>query len=184
MTVYRNAGHCIARIMSIETNTCTPQSAWQRRYQSGFPETVEGTSGLTQEERLTQDSMTRSLVRRQLSVQHWHALIAKYSINQGEVNWSCDWLGGWLCRQLGDRYSRQFIEMAVYTWANPAKRNPEAERQGVYDPARWDDGIGQSTAYERRRAVQKELGGLIDEAHATVTALLVLHGLRLGGTAC
>ena len=64
MSIYRDAGHCIARCMSIETNDGTAKSGWQMKYQSGFPEERGSGSGLSAEERLTQDAMTRHLLHR------------------------------------------------------------------------------------------------------------------------
>src|SRR5690554_1946412 len=93
MSVYRDAGHCIARCMSIETNDGTAKAGWQMKYQApGWPEIVSSGSGLSPEERLTQDAMTRGMLHRELTDLQWHALVAKYSINDREVAESVRWL--------------------------------------------------------------------------------------------
>src|SRR5690606_41227701 len=94
MSVYRDAGHCIARVMSIETNTCTTQSAWQKRYQSGFPELPTAGSGLSAEERLTQDAMTRALIHRELHPHQWPARWARTSTTGGGGVGPAGTLGG------------------------------------------------------------------------------------------
>ena len=83
--IYKDAGHCIARVMSIETNDGTAKAGWQMRYQTGFPEERGAGSGLSAEERLTQDAMTRGMLHRELTELQWNVLVAKYSINDREV---------------------------------------------------------------------------------------------------
>ena len=167
MTVYRDAAHCIARVMSIETNTCTAQSAWQRRYQSGFADLPGEGSGLSAEERLTQDAMVRSLLHRLLSQEQWHALVAKYSINETEVRESIRWL---VVRVAGPAH-HLFKMKAVMAWAVPARsrRLPE----GFYVLHSWDnDGTPESTLRRWRGGVNRWLGGQVDDAHASVEVIL------------
>ena len=172
MTVYRDASHCIARVMSIETNTCTAQSAWQRRYQSGFVDLPGEGSGLSAQERLTQDAMVRSLLRRGLSREQWHAVVAKYSVNEAEVRESIRWL---VARVVSPAH-HLFKMKAVMAWAVPARsrRLPE----GFYVLHSWDnDGTPESTLRRWRGGINRWLGDQIDGAHARVETILEVSGL-------
>ena len=171
MTVYRDAGHCIARVMSIETNTCTAQAAWQRLYESGFPEVPEAGSGLTAEERLTQDAMTRALLHRNLPKAQWHALVAKYSINDNEVRDSIRWL----IRNVETPAHHLFKMKAVTAWAIP-RRLPDA----FYVLHSWDnEGIPDYTLRRWRSKVFAQLNDWVSEGHKSVEALLEDNGLLI-----
>lgn len=175
MSVYRDAGHCIARVMSIETNTCTPQSAWQKRYQSGFPELPPPGSGLSAEERLTQDAMTRALIHRELHPHQWAAIVAKYSINEWEVIAAV----GYLVRQVESPAHQLFVTKAVTAWAVP-RRLPES----FYLLHTWDnEGTPDRTLRRWRGSVNRWLNDRVDEAHGVVEVLLKLNGLLIGEAA-
>lgn len=164
MTVYKDAGHCIARVMSIETNTCTAQSAWQKLYESGFPEIPEAGSGLTAEERLAQDAMTRALLHRNMPKVQWHALVAKYSINNHEVAESVRWL----IRELNVPAHHLFKMKAVTAWAIP-RRLPDA----FYVLHSWDnEGTPDYTLRRWRSKVFNQLNDLVSEGHKAVESLL------------
>lgn len=173
MAVYRDAAHCIARIMSIETNTCTAQSSWQRLYDSGLQEAPPPACGLTAEERLTQDAMTRAKVRRKLNDAQWHALVAKYSINEYEVSESIRWL---ICRVETPAH-HLFKMKSVMAWAVP-RRLPAA----FYNLSTWDeDGKPESTLRRWRIGVNGWLNRHIDDAHKSIETLLEDEGLLIGG---
>lgn len=169
MTVYKDAGHCIARCMSIETNDGTAKSGWQMRYQSGFPEERGDGSGLSAEERLTQDAMTRGMLHRELTDLQWYVIVAKYSINDREVAEAVRWL---VPRVVSPAH-RLFVTKAVTAWAIP-KRLPEA----FYVLHTWDaDGTPDSTLRRWRGGVCKWLGAHTDSAFKATEQLLMDHGL-------
>lgn len=88
MSVYRDAAHCISRVMSIEIHDGIKKASWQRTYKATFDDELSGGSlrdDLSPEERLTQDSMTRATLKRALPEIQWQALMGKYSINRNEV---------------------------------------------------------------------------------------------------
>ena len=135
--IYKDAGHCIARVMSIETNDGTAKAGWQMRYQTGFPEERGAGSGLSAEERLTQDAMTRGMLHRELTELQWNVLVAKYSINDREVADAVRWL----ILRVESPAHRLFVTKAVTAWAVP-KRLPAA----FYVLHSWDsDGTPDST---------------------------------------
>lgn len=171
MSVYKDAGHCIARVMSIETNTCTAQSAWQKLYDAGLPKVLGASSGLSAEERLTQDAMTRALLRRDLPKVQWHALVAKYSINNHEVADSVRWL----IREVATPAHHLFKMKAVTAWAIP-RRLPDA----FYTLHSWDnDGTPDYTLRRWRRNLFKWLDDQVNRAHITVDTILEEHKLMI-----
>lgn len=172
MTVYRDAAHCIARIMSIDTNTCTAQSGWQRLYRSGCDEVIPAGCGLTAEERLTQDAMTRSRVKKMLPQSQWYAIVAKYSINTGEVEDSIVWLAA----HLGSLPAHHLFRLkATAAWAVP-----RGYPKDFYEIHTWDaDGTPDSTLYRWRSLVNRELGRLTNEAHKSVQLVLEYKELAM-----
>ena len=184
MTVYRDAAHAISRIMSIETIDGTKKSSWQSKYQSGF---VEGCAPanpcpLSDGERLTQDSMTRGAIHRALPPDLWHALVAKYSINDVEVAESVRYL---IPRVVTPAH-HLFRMKAVTAWAIPKKRGVQegvkTSRRGLpdafYDVNSWDaDGTPESTLRRWRVVTRKWLDSRVDEAFKIVGAHLTEKGL-------
>lgn len=169
MAVYRDAAHCIARVMSIETNTLTAQAAWQRRYQSGFVGEVKGSSGLSAEERLAQDAMVRALLRRKLSKVQWHAIVARYSINDLEVAESIRHL----VIAVETPAHHLFKMKSVAAWAVPT-RFPAA----FYVLHSWDnEGTPERTLRRWRSGVYRWLHARVDEAHVVVEGVLQECGL-------
>lgn len=171
MSVYKDAGHCIARVMSIETNTCTAQSAWQRLYDDGMMEVRKAGCGLSAEERLTQDAMTRALLRRELPKAQWHALVAKYSINNHEVAESVRWL----IREVVAPAHHLFKMKSVTAWAIP-RRLPDA----FYTLHSWDnDGTPDYTLRRWRRTVYKWLDTRVSDAHESINTILEQNKLLI-----
>lgn len=179
MSVYRDAAHAISRIMSIETIDGTKKSSWQSQYTSGF---VEGAAPanpcpLSAEERLTQDSMTRGMIRRELSADLWNALVAKYSINTAEVAESVHYL---VPRAVTPAH-HLFRMKCVTAWAIPKKRGVQdgakTSRRGLpdafYDVSGWDsDGTPEGSLRRWKHITFGWLNGRVEEAFQQVTVLL------------
>jgi hypothetical protein len=75
MTVYRDAAHCISRVMSIEIHDGTKKADWQRRYKPGFDDELPRDSledGLSPEERTLRRwrSITKRWLDEQVSAAH------------------------------------------------------------------------------------------------------------------
>ena len=170
MTVYRDVGHVIARVMSIETIDGTKKAGWQRRYQAGFPESRIGDgSGLTAEERLTQDSMTRAALHRELPELAWRVLVAKYSINDVEVAQAVHWL----VPRVGCPAHHLFRTKCVTAWAIP-RRLPDA----FYVLHSWDAaGTPERTLRRWRQVANRWLEDRIDEAFRASLPILQERGL-------
>ena len=176
MTVYRDAQHVIARVMSIETIDGTKKAGWQQRYQAGYPDSVGGAGGgLTEEERLTQDSMTRAALHRELPEMAWHVLVAKYSINDREVLASIQWL---IPRVVCPAH-HLFKMKCVTAWAVPRRLPPE-----FYVLHTWDcDGTPESTLRRWRLVVRRWLDERVDMAFKQATPILEASGLIISEAA-
>lgn len=179
MSVYRDAAHAIARIMSIETIDGTKKASWQRQYESGF---VEGSAPanpcpLSDGERLTQDAMTRSMIHRSLAPELWNALVAKYSINDVEVVESVQYL---VPRAVTPAH-HLFRMKCVTAWAIPKRRGvhdgAKTSRRGLpdsfYEVQTWDaDGTPEGSLRRWKHITVGWLNGRVDEAFRQVTVLL------------
>ncbi|TRO38571.1 hypothetical protein EQ832_12000 [Pseudomonas sp. ALS1131] len=180
MTVYKDAGHCIGRVMSIEMHDGTAKAPWQRKYQAGFEGIVAEsvTDGLSPEERTTQDAMTRSMLKRSLPPAQWHALVAKFSINENEVRDSASYLTA----NVVTPAHHLFRTKCVMAWVVPERRNrlPAA----FYQIHTWDaDGTPDRTLRRWRSITKRWLDDQVNAAHATVETLLDQNGLLLERTA-
>lgn len=175
MCVYRDAKQAIARIMSVETIDGTAKAGWQMAYQSGWPELRGSGCGLSEEERLTQDCMTRAMLHRDLPPESWHAMVARYSINDIEVAQSVHWL----VARVRCPGHHLFKVKCVTAWAIP-KRLPA----GFYELSSWDaDGTPEGTLRRWRADGKRWLNDRLDAAFMTTEALLQLNGLLMADAA-
>ncbi|WP_054908758.1 MULTISPECIES: hypothetical protein [unclassified Pseudomonas] len=179
MTVYRDAEHAIARIMSIETIDGTKKADWQRRYESGWQEEplAANPCPLSTEERLTQDAMTRALLHRELSQAHWNALVAKYSIDDIEVGDAVRWL----VPRVVTPAHHLFRTFCVTAWAIPPKRGVQAgaktSRRGLkpefYEIHRWDtDGTPEGSLRRWKHLTFRWLEDQVTEGIRSVSSIL------------
>lgn len=169
-TIYRDVSHVVARVMSIETIDGTAKAGWQQRYQAGFPEGRRGSGeGLTEEERLAQDSMTRAALHRALSPAAWHALVAKYSINDREVLEAVQWL----VARVEAPAHHLFKMKCVTAWAVP-RRLPAA----FYQLHTWDaDGTPEGTLRRWRCVVKQWLEARVEAGFQQALPVLEDAGL-------
>lgn len=175
MSVYRDAAHCIGRVMSIEIHDGTKKAGWQRRYKPGFDDELPGDSNgddLSPEERLTQDSMTRSMLKRSLSDLQWQALVGKYSINQNEVRDAA----AFLTPRVVSPAHYLFKTKCVMAWIVPERRN--GLPASFYVLHSWDaDGTPERTLRRWRSLTKRWLDDQVSAAHIAVEALLEERGL-------
>lgn len=188
MTVYRDAAHAISRIMAIETIDGTKKASWQRQYEPGFAEEPPASNPcpLSDSERLTQDSMTRSRVHKELSPVLWAALVAKYSINTNEVAEAVRFL---VPRAVTPAH-HLFRMKAVTAWAIPQKRGQQGVKHSTglpdsfYDVNTWDaDGTPDRTLRRWRSVTTQWLEDQVDQAFPEVTRLLQDNNLILKAAA-
>ncbi|MFJ3121058.1 hypothetical protein ACIPI6_31530 [Pseudomonas protegens] len=181
MSVYKDAGHCISRVMSIEAHDGTAKPAWQNRYKATIDdELLSGRldDGLTLEERTTQDAMTRALLKRVLAEEQWHALAGKYSINESEVQTAARYL---IPRVVSPAH-HLFKTKCVMAWMVPERRN--GLPSSFYQIHTWDaEGTPDRTLRRWRQITMRWLDDRVNQAHAVVEGLLEEHGLLLQSVA-
>lgn len=171
MTVYRDAAHAISRIMSIETIDGTKKASWQSQYNSGF---VGGSAPanpcpMSESERLTQDSMTRAALHRELPELAWQVLVAKYSINDVEVAQAIHWL----VPRIACPAHHLFRMKCVTAWAIP-RRLPAS----FYQLHTWDaDGTPERTLRRWRQDAKRWLEDQLDAAFCAAAPVLEQGGL-------
>lgn len=187
MTVYRDAGQAIARIMSIETIDGTKKGGWQAQYQSGWPELRGKGCGLTDMERLAQDSMTRAAVHRDIQAACWHVLVAKFSVNDNEVRDSIMWL----VSRVESPAHHLFKMKCVTAWAIPRRRGADdakTSRKGFpaafYELHSWDNNGTPEGTLRRWRAVTKNwLEDRVSDAFKAVEVVLQNEGVLISHAA-
>lgn len=170
MGIYRDTGHVIARIMSVETIDGTAKAGWQQRYQAGFPESRQGgEAGLSEAERLTQDCMTRAALHRELPELAWQVLVAKYSINDAEVARAVHWI----IPRVECPAHHLFKLKCVTAWAIP-RRLPAA----FYLLHTWDaDGTPEGTLRRWRAVMKRWLEDRVSDAFVLAEPILAERGL-------
>ena len=181
MSVYRDAAHCISRVMSIEIHDGTKKASWQRKYEATFDDGLLGgavSDGLSPEERLTQDSMTRATLKRALPEVQWQALVGKYSINQSEVRSAA----AYLTPRVVSPAHNLFKTKCVMAWMIPERRN--CLPASFYVLHSWDaDGTPDRTLRRWRSLTKRWLDDQVSAAHLAVEVLLEDHGLLLQAAA-
>ncbi|MBD1586708.1 hypothetical protein [Pseudomonas typographi] len=180
MTIYKDAGHCIGRIMSIEMHDGTAKAPWQRKYKAGFAELDRDVvdDGMSPEERTTQDAMTRAMLKRLLPEVQWQVLVAKFSINDNEVRDAA----AYLTPRVVTPAHFLFRTKCVMAWIVPERRNrlPPA----FYEIHTWDvDGTPDRTLRRWRAITKRWLDDQVNAAHLAVEGILTEHGLRLSEAA-
>lgn len=177
MSVYRDAAHCISRVMSIEIHDGTKKASWQRKYEATFDDGLPGgavSDDLSPEERLTQDSMTRTTLKRALPEVQWQVLVGKYSINQNEVRAAA----AYLTPRVVSPAHNLFKTKCVIAWMIPERRN--GLPASFYVLHSWDaDGTPDRTLRRWRSLTKRWLDDQVSAAHLAVEALLEDRGLLL-----
>tara|TARA_R110002124_G_scaffold85350_2_gene221412 strand:+ start:3206 stop:3724 length:519 start_codon:yes stop_codon:yes gene_type:complete len=172
--------------MSIETNDGTAKSGWQMRYvPPGYPELPPNPpSGLSAEERLTQDAMTRGMLHRELTRAQWFALVARRSINNAEVVEAINWLS----HNAVTPAHHLFRLKAVTAWVMPKRADGQTSTRSLPDAFyvlhSWDnDGTPEGTLRRWKCVTDKWLNESYRDAHEAVERLLVDHCLKVGEAA-
>lgn len=181
MSIYKDAGHCISRVMSIEIHDGTSKPAWQNRFKASADDellTSRIDDGLSPEERTTQDAMTRAMLKRTLADAQWHALAGKYSVNEGEVQEAARYL---IPRVVSPAH-HLFKTKCVMAWMVPERRR--GLPASFYEIHTWDaDGTPDRTLRRWRATTMRWLDDQVNAAHIVVESLLEENGLLLQSVA-
>jgi len=136
--------------------------------ESGWPE-LRGSSDLTAEDRLTQDCIARAILHKYMDAATWHAIVAKYSINDVEVGQSV----GWLIPRIDSPAPHLFKTKCTTCWAAPT-RLPDS----FYEVQSWDcDGNPDGTLRRWKSLTRKWLNERVNEAHEQVSSIMSFQGL-------
>nr|WP_298117399.1 hypothetical protein [uncultured Pseudomonas sp.] len=155
--------------MSIDTIDGTKNPGWQRHYQAGFPESRQGGEGLSADERLTQDSMTRAALHRELPMLAWQVLVAKYSVSDVEVLRAVHWI----VPRVECPAHQLFKMKCVTAWAVP-RRLPAA----FYQLHTWDaEGTPEGTLRRWRSVMKRWLEDRVGDAFVLAEPVLRQRGL-------
>ncbi|WP_297925774.1 hypothetical protein [uncultured Agitococcus sp.] len=86
LAIYRNEQHAIIRAIVLIPDYSSQY--WQQQYKSGYVEELtkkhSDLERLSKKDRLTQDSLCYSRIHRNLARGGFHAMVAKYAINEDE----------------------------------------------------------------------------------------------------
>lgn len=140
-----------------------------------------GYGGLSREEYFELDCMYRSLLRMSLQPRHWHALIARYSLDLNERGRAIKEVG----KVIATHAHQHFKFYAVLTWAEKQRPGAEGRRSSavlqsnIYDMTLWDDNHGtpERTRRHWRARIHEALDGNLDDAIAAACAVLDAEGL-------
>ncbi|AYN94410.1 hypothetical protein EAW52_10790 [Pseudomonas sp. LTJR-52] len=154
--------------MTVDAISLHAKSDWQNKYESGYEEgRSDNPCPLDRFDQLTQDSMARALLHRELSELHWAILSAKYSLNYMEVDAAIRYL----IPRAESPAHRLFITKAVFAWAVPKQRR--RVKESFYQLHTWDtDGTPESTLRRWRGQTNRWLENTLTEAYKRAGLLL------------
>lgn len=186
--IYRDALSAVVRALAAECIDSTAKQAWQRQYQSGWPESKSG-NALSAREMLDMDCMVHARLHRELSAQHWAVLVAKYSTHKTRKVESIHYLA----QVIVSPAPALFRDRAVTAWAIPQLKGADGKRSsdmivlpaGWYDMNNWDTEANPERTRQRWRAdIRKGLEAAVTDALSCAEQILVSEGVLVGREAC
>ncbi|WET08887.1 hypothetical protein P3S72_20600 [Pseudomonas sp. D3] len=177
MTVYRSAEHGIMRAMNVDSISLHKGAGWQNKYKPDAweAERADNPCPMDRFDQLTQDSMTRSLLRRVLAAQQWHVLVAHFMVDlDGSTQQHRMAAIAFLARSAPGKSHHLFRTKCVTAWATP--RLPEA----FMVLHTWDNAeppTPEKTLYRWRSDLRKWLESERDTAIASAWVVLSEAGL-------
>ncbi len=171
MSIYRNEQHATACAVGIDRLTTCGHSAWQDQHSSGFVEQLtsrpEAVDRLSLIERLTQDAMTRSMIKRKISHQSFLVLVAKYGADERERAKAINELAD----TLDSPAPAKFRRICVWAWSCVAFR------RGIRSKLMESGDKHRATLYRWRKSIGKQLDELEEAANRIVGPELQERGL-------
>ena len=177
MSVYRSAEHAIMRAMNVDSISLHKGAGWQSKYKpSGWKADIaDNPCPMDRFDQLTQDSMTRSVLRRVLKPQHWQVLVAHFMVDlDGSTQQQRVQAIAHLARSAPGKSHHLFRMKCVTAWATP--RLPEAFMV-LHTWDNEDTPTPEKTLYRWRSDMRKWLESERDAAIAS--AWVVLNEARL-----
>lgn len=156
MSAYRDERHAIACAVGIDRLAKCSHASWQDQYRSGFAEELtskpEETDQMTLIERLGQDAMTRTAIKRKVDHLAYLALVAKYGADETDRARAINELAETIESNAPAKLRRIFI----WLWASQAFRR--GLRSGIMEDAAH--GKHRSTLYRWRKEITGKLNNL------------------------
>ena len=175
MSIYRDEQHAAIRAVAVDAiSTCQP-AQWQQQYRSGFVEELtrraDDVEHLPAFDRLTQDCMTRALVKRTVARGAFYALVAKYSADEKERAAAIETLAD----LIQVKAPRRFVVVTIWSWASVAVRRGMIEQM-----VRAGDLSRRALMY-KRKAILEQLRAFEDGALSELSVVLKERGLTPSG---
>lgn len=147
--LYRNEHHAIASAINITSGSGCVSQAWQSQHKSGFVEDLTKTSSLeylTREERIYQNMMMRSNIKRNNSKAAFYALVAKYGQNESEKAHAINELVKLIAIDLCEKAKK----LLIWLWVVDGKK-----RHGVVEDVSKNltGELSRSTFFRRKKEV-------------------------------
>lgn len=177
MSVYRDAEHGVVRAMTLDAISLHKGAAWQGKYQPPGSQTGKSDNPcpLDRFDQLTQDAMTRSLLRRVLSPLHWNMLEAFYKVDSSKSLQQERALAiQYVARSAPGKAHWLFRQKCVTAWA--VSNLPE----GFMVLHTWDNldsPTPEKTLYRWRSDIRRWLKQELDKAFASAAVILDEAGL-------
>jgi hypothetical protein len=177
MTVYRDAEHGVVRAMTLDAISLHKGAAWQNKYHPpGWePGKSDNPCPLDRFDQLTQDAMTRALLRRVLSPLHWNLLEAFYKVdNSASLQQERARAISYLATAAPGKSHRLFRMKCVTAWA--VSNLPEAFMV-LHTWDNLDSPTPEKTLYRWRSDIRRWLKDEMDKAFQSAALILGEAGL-------
>ncbi len=190
--IYTSARAAIVSALATDAIDNTSKQAWQKLYRAGHddghdPATLSGVSHGTLS-RTDVDCWVHARLHSQLKPRHWDVLVGKYSTARERKKASIQAL----IPLVATPAPREFLGMAVYTWAIPKLAGAEGKRSSdvivleswFYDMNNWGDGgRPEQTRRRWRLGIRSVLEEMLKEAEQAAEQILLEEGLLLESAA-
>lgn len=186
--IYATTRAAVVSALAADAIDNTSKQAWQKLYQAGC---IDGKDMATLSKarngelsRMDVDCWVHARLHSNLKARHWDALVAKYSTNGERKKASIQAL----LPLVATPAPREFLGMAVYTWAVPKLAGVDGKRSTdlivlddwFYDMNNWGDGGRPEPTRRRWRAgIRSVLDEMVKEAEQEAEAILLQEGLLL-----
>lgn len=188
MSIYRDTLSAVVRALAADCIDSTAKQAWQKLYQSGYPE-ARGGCGLSPREMMDVDCLIHARLHRELPRLLWDALVAKYSTHKGR---KVDSIGR-LVAGMDSPAPQLFRYKAVTAWSIPQLKGVDGKRSSdmivlpaeFYDMNTWDTQASPERTRQRwRSGIRKALEDRVSEALFHAEQILLSEGVLMMRAAC
>ena len=186
--IYTSALAAVVSALAAECIDSTSKQAWQKLYRAGYEVGFDlatlARSCRGELSRCDVDCWVHARLHSQLKDRHWHVLLAKYSTHQERKKGAIQAL----IPIIATPAPRQFLGMAVYTWAIPKLKGVQGRRSTdmivledwFYDMSNWEsEGRPEQTRRRWRLGIRNVLEEMADEALRAAAQILEAEGVLM-----